>query len=333
MLNRNAESVYWLGRYLERAENHVRFLDAHYHARYPMTDDLDIWRGLLQAIGDAELFYALHASPTPPTVLQFLMLDDTWPNSVIRCIANARINLRNVRDRLPPEIWDALNGLYLWLREYRLERRPDQSAHDVCKAVRERIVGIHGAMHAVVTRDTSWHLMESGRYLERAENSTRIMQFSGYFQTFGETPYAYHLAVLHSVGGYESFRRKYREAFDANAVTEFLLIDEKFPRSVGFSLSAFQAHISMFMQRTSERDEQFLRTLNRLLAELTSFDRNNVDERRRSTLLTTLANTISQIDKAMVELLFTPKGGASLETRNLSRHTLFVPGTSVRECQ
>lgn len=333
MLNRTAESMYWMGRYLERAENHVRFLDAHFHIRYSAHDE-DVWHRVVATLADPPLFLASYTGYAQQHVLRFLTLDDTCDNSVISCIAQARANVRNVRDKLPTELWDTLNGLYLWLKKTSMEDIRRESPRQFYKVIREKLAAVRGTSDAVVPRENAWHLMECGRFLERGESSIRILRAFDEPDASKRKLYNDYLTILTSVGGYEAFRRDYLDAVKPETVMEFILMNETFPRSVMFSMSSLLQHVSCIDDGLSRSGtDHFIRTLKRIAAELSCLDRVDLTHMNASALLENLSQAFTHMGNAMSDLLLDGKGAATNETRNLPRHALYVLEPSDGECQ
>lgn len=241
MLNRIAESLFWIGRYTERGENHARLIDVYYHLRDESGEEkASVWRRIVEAIGDRAAYEERHGAYTERDVIRFLTLDSAQPNSLIACIALARDNLRKIRDRLPSELWNSLNGFYLWLRQVSAEE-VEAEPHRFFERVKEGLAAYQGTAVSIVLRDESWYMMEIGRYLERADNVSRLLRSACHtFSATGIPSYAYLLALLKSAGGHEAYRRLGSGDVTPEGVAGFLLLRDSFPRSVYYSLSSLE---------------------------------------------------------------------------------------------
>lgn len=272
MLDRIAESLFWIGRYTERGENHARLIDVYYHQREePGGDEENVWRKIVAAIGDTSAYEAQYGEYRERDVIRFLVLDAAQANSLIACLALARDNLRKIRDRLPAELWNMLNSFYLWLRQTGIEEIGAEP-HRFFEKIKEAFAAFQGAAVSIVIRDEAWHMMESGRYLERSENAVRLLHSVG--QTIaasGMSSYAYLLAVLRSVGGYEAYRRLAVQDLTMEAVSSFLLLQEAFPRSVHYSLTSFESSLKALRAKSARSDpalERLIRLAGKARAEL-----------------------------------------------------------------
>lgn len=246
MLNRNAEALFWVGRYMERAENHARLIDVHYHIQHEgdFQEEGGKWERLIHSLGARADYMQQFDAYTEKDVLSFITLDRGYANSLFSCISQARGNLRTLREKLPSELWDMLNAFYLWLGEKQVDDILYESPHTFYKQIKERAAMFYGAQQSVMLRENEWHFMESGRYLERAENTLRILQsVIGAIREDQAPPYPYLLAVLKSVSGYQAFRKYYADGVSVAHIMEFLIRSAEFPRSVHFAFSQLEAHL------------------------------------------------------------------------------------------
>lgn len=311
MLDRIAESLFWIGRYTERAENHARLLDVYYHLREDGSGESEVvWRRIAEAIGDCALYEERFESYRERDVLYFLTLDLTQGNSVLSCIAQARDNLKKIREQLPSELWNLLNGFYLWLRGVQMEEVMHQSPHRFFQRVKEGLAAFQGTAVSIALRDESWQMLESGRYLERSENVVRLLQSVSNIEPDKRmASYAYTMAVLKSVGGYEAFRRLDLEDISLEEVARFLVLQETFPRSVHFALASFEQHLKA-MRGQSEKSgsalERMIRLAGKARSELGWLDRNDITMDTLNTVLEQLLSTNRQLGEAVAKYFFSP---------------------------
>lgn len=261
MLSRIAESMFWIGRYVERAEDTARLLDVQTQLvlEDAAVDAEATCRALLSIMGvehpaDAPVDVAL--------VLERLCYDPLAPSSVAASWAAARESARRARETLPVPLWQALNMTY---------RAIDGGAFGALRPptvfqwVRERAALVNGTADATMTRDEGWQFLVLGRAVERADMTSRLVaaaSVAGTWASWGTT--------LRACGGYEAFLRTYRGVETERAAAEFLLLDRLFPRSVVFALNRAESCVQNLEgggSRAGFQDEA-QRVLGRIRAEL-----------------------------------------------------------------
>ena len=175
MLSRVADSVFWLSRYVERAENVARFLDVNMHMTLDLGDSLSQqWEPLVATTGDYKTFSERHGPATRDSVWQFLTFDRKNPNSIVSCLYSARENARTIRGSLPSEVWEELNKFYLFVRGADVPNALENTTHFLGEVKRysQLLVGI---MESLMSRNEAWHFGRMGRNLERADKTSRIL--------------------------------------------------------------------------------------------------------------------------------------------------------------
>jgi uncharacterized alpha-E superfamily protein len=241
MLSRVADSVYWMARYIERAENVARYVDVSLQASLDNPHNPgEQWLSLVAAAGDHGLFQEKHGPigrNAGEAVLRFLAFDPEYPNSIFSCIAKARENARQVRGSLPLEAWEHLNKFYHYLSSGEARLRAAQSPHDFFSEIRTASYLFEGILESTMSRGEEWHFLKLGRYLERADQTSRILDVKYFIllpapsdvgSVVDDLLWA---ALLHSVSGYEMFRRRHGRILPGRVV-DFLLLDRDFPRAV-----------------------------------------------------------------------------------------------------
>ena len=229
MLSRIAESMFWIGRYVERAEDTARILDVQTSLLLEdATLDVDeTCHGLLSIMGveDAPEHVDL------AYVLQTLAYDPASPVSIAAAIAAARESARRARETLSVPLWEVINTTY---RDIAVgPASPTRRTPHVFQWVRERAALINGTADATMTRDEGWQFLMLGRCIERADMTSRLVATASV--TSGTSDQW--TSTLRACGGYEAFLRTYRGLATERAAAEFLLLDRLFPRSVVFSLN------------------------------------------------------------------------------------------------
>ncbi|MEX0655104.1 MAG: alpha-E domain-containing protein [Phycisphaeraceae bacterium] len=238
MLSRVAESIYWMSRYIERAENVARVIDVNLHLMLDLPLDGDEqWAPLVNTMGDEAIFRDRYGEPTQDNVIRFLTFDADNPNSIVSCLRSARENARQVRDAISSEMWEQANRFYLMVRaaaaQYEAMDSPNVFYNDVKMA--SHLFG--GITDATMSHNEGWHFGQLGRLFERADKTARILDVKYFIVLPGVeyvgTPYdeIQWSALLKSVSAFEMYRKKHR-GVRPDPVAAFLILDRQFPRSM-----------------------------------------------------------------------------------------------------
>ncbi len=239
MLSRLADSLYWMGRYVERAENVARFIGVNLHLNLdtPLSGPQQ-WQPLVTTTGDDEEFQVRYGDFTRENVVQFLMFDEENPNSVYASIQKARENARTMREVISTEMWEQLNSFYLMVQGAALHPGSGMESLDsFCRNVKMLSHLFSGVTDATLSHGEAWHFLNMGRLIERADKTARILDVK-YFILLPKvedvgTPYDDILwtALLKSASASEMYRKKYGRIQPVR-VAEFLVLDREFPRSM-----------------------------------------------------------------------------------------------------
>jgi len=229
MLSRIAESMFWIGRYVERAEDTARILDVQVQLLLEdaTVDEQTTCANLLSIMGvEAEPDRRVDTS----LVLDRLCYDPSSSTSIAAALAAARESARRARETLSVPMWEAINTTYRALASGHFD---SMRAPMIFQWVRERAALVNGTADATMTRDEGWHFLMLGRCVERADMTSRLVATAA--QSAGTTgPWT---STLRASGGYEAFLRTYKGLETERGAAEFLLLDRLFPRSVVFSLN------------------------------------------------------------------------------------------------
>jgi uncharacterized alpha-E superfamily protein len=236
MLSRIAEALFWIGRYVERADDTARLVDVHVQllAEDPWAEEDLACRSLLSVMD----------RPVPADqrdvgrkdVLDQLAFDRDAPSSVAGSLAAARENARRVREIVSTELWESLNATWTQLPVRIGTGRP----HDFFRWVRERAAVVAGIVDSATSRDETWHFMVLGRSIERADMTARLLTTRALAGASGPS----WVDLLRSCGAYEAFLRTYRGSTSDERAAGFLLMDRLFPRSVVYALGQAEACLS-----------------------------------------------------------------------------------------
>lgn len=239
MLSRVADSIYWMSRYIERAENLARFVEVTYAVMLDMPPGTgEQWLPLVSTTGDAEWFEEHYGDATSENAIKFLTFDTRYPGSILSSLQSARENARSIRDTIPSEVWEQLNQFYQRVLE--ASRSPQaiwQSPLDFFQEVKMSSHQFKGVLDAAMSHGEGWHFAQVGRFLERADKTTRMVDV----QYYRLLPNVHDVgtpiddlqwsALLHSVSGFEMYRRQYHLIMPQKVIN-FLLLDRYFPRAV-----------------------------------------------------------------------------------------------------
>ena len=241
LLSRVADSLYWMARYMERAENVARLLEVNLHLQLDLPLDGNQWQPLIDTCGEAAVFRKRFGEATQETVIAFLAQYRDYSNSIYSCLLAARENARSVRETISSEMWEHVNGVYL-----RVQRQYAKPAEELSPEVfRElRLAGhmFQGITDATMSHNEAWHFVRLGRQMERADKTSRLLDVK-YFMLLPSasgvgTPYDDLLwsAVLKSASGFEMYRQA-QGKISPREVVRFLVLDPDFPRSIRHSIA------------------------------------------------------------------------------------------------
>jgi uncharacterized alpha-E superfamily protein len=298
MLARVADSLYWLGRYIERAEHLSRLSSVMLNATLDQTDGTQALWIAMAAVGEPDDGAGVGSFEAA----EALVLDRQDPNSVVSSLARARENARQVRDQITTETWERLNLLYLKVTDAKAGKEfSDGSAnflHDV-------IADLHlfkGAADTTMSHGESWRFMMLGIYMERAQLVSRLLEVC-----FAESPargrvddHVALVSVLRMACALEPYLRVYTAEIEPRHILEFLVFDEDFPRSIRFATAQIEQHLSAMARSSSERAGPE-RLAGRLKARLQFADVDELEAVGAGPLLTTVVNECARIHEAIYE--------------------------------
>ncbi|MCZ4279902.1 alpha-E domain-containing protein [Kiloniella laminariae] len=268
MLSRVANSIYWMSRYLERADNVARFIDVNARLILDMGWERESaqWDPLVLASGDEADFKARYSEYSEKQVVHFLTFDEKNPNSIISCINSARENARTVREIISSEMWEAINTLYHLVDKHSRKRKVDD-LQSFFISVNHTNHLFAGMMENTMSHGEGWHFARAGKMLERADKTARMLDVKYFLllpnPDYFDSPYdtVEWGAVLKSVSGFEVYRKRYHRA-NYRHVTQFLVLDEHFARSIRYCVRTAArsvADISKMLEITVPVNDEFAR--------------------------------------------------------------------------
>jgi uncharacterized alpha-E superfamily protein len=239
MLSRVADSIFWMARYMERAENLARLLLANQTLMLDSggNDDGAFWEPILMTTGDEEGYTVLYAHVTGDNVQEYLSANPKNPNSIVNCIRTARENARMVRDQLTDELWRAVNDLYLHVTSEKGVQFRRHSSADFYETIMQGSGLFQGVARATMMRNQAWQFLQMGTYLERADKTSRLIDAcSNVALVVSPHPDARPLrwqALLRSCSAWHGYREHHASVVPRDVI-DFLFLSEQFARSVRF---------------------------------------------------------------------------------------------------
>ncbi|HET7535129.1 MAG TPA: alpha-E domain-containing protein, partial [Candidatus Didemnitutus sp.] len=281
MLSRVANSLYWMSRYVGRAENTARLVDVNLQLLldYRKLDDKTLaghWMPIVESTGEEQLFGQLYERATGKNVTEFLVFQPENSNSIVGSITQARENARMIRDQITVEFWEELNRLYLFLHSAPARTQWRNSPHEFFSEIKNSALLLQGLTDATVVRNEGWYFVQCGRYLERADKTSRILDVRHASLPERGAPAASSQedalgwsAVLRSCSAWDAYKAEHGTEVQPAHVAELLLLSDDFPRSVRFCVreidTALRRISGVAMDKFSNNAEKLA---GRLLAEL-----------------------------------------------------------------
>lgn len=318
MLSRVADAMYWMSRYLERADHIARFIEVNWHLTLDYLSEREEdgweyqqWRPLIMTTGDHAAFSARYDVADKKSVMRFLAFDPEYPNSIVSCLRASRENARAIRDALSPEFWEQMNILY-----HKVEaaaKNPEsvyENPYAFCEDVKLFGILLCGIADTTMTRGEGWHFFRIGRLLERADKTTRIVDVK-YFILLPDVNYVgtiyddvYWAALLRSTSSFEEYRHRFGP-IEPSAVANFLLLSRDFPRAVHYclfnSLQSLNAITGTGQGSYSNRAEQLL---GRICGELAYESVDEIISHGLHEFLDNLQKRMNSVDQAVAESFF-----------------------------
>ena len=326
MLSRVAHSLYWMSRYIERAENIARLLDVNLQFLFDFQDithtKLNTWESLILSTGEEELFEKLYDKADSRTVTEFLAFDLRNPGSILACVYAARENARMIRDQISLEMWESINRLHLFLKSHTTNAVWAAGPQEFFSKINRASHLFQGLTASTYSRSEGWEFIEFGKYIERADKTTRILDVKYHIllpsatDVGGALDTAQWQAVLRSASALEAYRRYYVREILPWKAAEFLIFSDSFPRSLHFCMAQVDEFLRRILGESGSRPRtSAARASRRLLADLQSRTITDVLEEGLHEFLMEFQTTLSTISDEVAEM------------------TMFYPAESVLEEQ
>ncbi len=318
MLSRVANSVYWMARYVERAENVARFLGVNLNLLLDQPSSRgQLWEPMVQVTGDHEFFEKHYDAYNQENVTNFLVFDRNYPNSAISCLYNARENARSIREIISSEMWEQLNRFYLDLSAADSQNKVLDDPQSLFHIIKMRGHMFLGLLYATMSHGEAWHFARMGLMLERADKTSRILDVK-YFLLLPKaddvgTPYdnIQWAAVLKSASALEMYRKKYHGIFP-QCVAEFLILDDLFPRAMRHCVIKAEESLHKITGTAKGAiSNPAEKSLGRLRADLDYSDMEEILFRGLHEFLDQFQTRLNLVDKAVNDSFFKLKPSAA----------------------
>ncbi|QXP79332.1 MULTISPECIES: alpha-E domain-containing protein [Winogradskyella] len=311
MLGRVANTIYWMNRYLERAENYARFMDVNFNLSLELSpNEEQQWKPLVVITGDWPLYESLHEKAEKNKVINFMAFESENPNSICNCIINARENARAIRPEITKEVWEQINALYyLVKRASEKKRLNDSEVRHFFSDIKNGCQLLYGIYDATISRNEGWNFAKLGQLIERADKTSRVLDVKYHLllgsanQVGSSLDLIQWTALLKSVSAYDMYRKKYGK-LSSTSIAEFLILDTDFPRSILNCLIRAEQSIVRLCGSSFGYCNNAQRQLGALKAQLEFTDINDIIAEGLHEYLDNIQGKLNDISTAIYEAFF-----------------------------
>jgi uncharacterized alpha-E superfamily protein len=314
MLSRVANAIYWMCRYIERAENVARFISVNLNLLLDLPSERGKhWSPVVMTTGDQKLFESTYPSYNQEAVIQFLTFDRRYSNAIVTCLAAARENARSIREIISSEMWEHLNNFYLELSESASQAMAQKDPHRFFKIIQMRSHLFTGLMDSTMSHGEAWNFARIGMMIERADKTSRILDVK-YFMLLPSADLVNSpidniqwTAVLKSASAFEMFRKIHHQ-ITPRSVADFLIFDSQFPRSIRHCISKAQICLHRITDSPPGSARNLAeKRLGRLKADLDYTDIDEVIENGMHETMDRLQTRLNEVDEAIGTTFFNLK--------------------------
>lgn len=314
MLSRVAHSLYWMSRYIERAENIARLLEVNLQFLLDFQDIeddgalRDHWDSIVASSGNEELFYENYDTADSQTVTSFFAFDRRNPGSILACVNAARENARMIRDQISLEMWETINELYLFLKPRSTAEVWEAGAYEFFEQIKRHSHIFQGLADSTYSRAEGWEFLQFGKFAERAEMTSRILDVKYHIllpnatDVGGALDTAQWRAVLRSASALEAYHRFYIREILSWKVAEFLIFSDSFPRSIFYCVTQLDELLRRILGENGSRlRTDAAKTSRRLLADLGSYTISEVLKEGLHEFLLEIQKSLARIGDEVVQ--------------------------------
>jgi len=260
MLGRTANGLYWMFRYIERAENIARLVDAGLRVSLTRAGSSDEdWHGVMESAGVRDAYKQVHAKLTAADAVDYLLRDTANSSSVLSCIESGRNNARMVRTALTRETWEATNEAWLDLKARLARNLKATELPELIDVIKHRCALIRGAFHGSMLRNDLYNFSRIGTFIERADNTSRILDVKYYVllpsvsQVGGALDNFQWESILRSVSAHRSYGWVYDGDYQAGNIADFLILKVQMPRSLAYCYEKIVSNLGYLQREYAER--------------------------------------------------------------------------------
>ncbi len=311
MLSRVANAIYWMNRYLERAENYARFLDVNFNLSLELPPDISTqWKPLAVTTGDWKLYESLYGKVEKSKVIYFLGFDEKNPNSIYSSLKNVRENARSVRPDITKEVWEQINSLYYLVKaETEKKRWQKKDPRGFFAEIKKGCQLLYGIFDATISRTDGWHFGKLGQFIERADKTSRVLDVKYHMLLPDKSSIGSPLdliqwaALLKSVSAYDMYRKRFGK-LTATGIAEFLILDKEFPRSMLHCLIQAEESLHALTGRNIGYSNNAERQLGLLKSQLEYADINEIFNSGLHEYLDNFQAKLNNVSMAIFESFF-----------------------------
>ncbi|MDR4501832.1 MAG: alpha-E domain-containing protein [Nitrospirales bacterium] len=330
MLSRTAESFFWIGRYIERAEYTARFVNVHYHLLTEIAtgeDQADVWTRYLEDTGELSVYQKLYDEVRTKSVMEFVTLNRENPDSLTNLVAAARNNARGIQDQLSSEVWHFMNDFYFSLKG-KTEWDLWADTHALLNHVRNTCYTLDGVMGGTMVRDEGWNFYRLGKNIERGGRTARLLDIPVLSDPTTEpkriSEYHQCLAALKSASAFEAYRKFYSAQLVPKKIVRFLLFHNRFPRSVRFTTTQASELVELLAGHARRAEtRQTIRLAGALAADLEFGSLEEVYSTGLSKFLGQVLEQLDELSNLVAQAFFRTPGysetSLTLETQSKSQ--------------
>jgi len=310
MLSRVAETLYWMSRYVERAEDVTRILTVNFNTQLDakVQDLQNVWRPIIAITGDDELFNKHFDEYSSRTVSEFLLWHPDNQNAVTTCITLARENARSVREQISSEMWEHINRLYFLVRDLKREIGA-RGPYEFFDQIRIGSHAFQGITNETMAHGEAYEFIQIGKHLERADKTVRIIdvKYAAVNRLSGGPEVSLQLiAMLRSCSAFEAFRKTQASQLQAARVAEFLLLSQEFPRAVSYCLQRALRSVNLISENGGNKRNLLSpqRALGRICSELGYLEIDEVLNQNMHPYLDRLLKSVNEAGNDMTTTYF-----------------------------
>ncbi|MFB6341008.1 alpha-E domain-containing protein [Saccharicrinis sp. FJH62] len=319
MLSRVADAIYWMNRYIERADNYARFLDVNFNLSLDLPPDIsEQWQPLVATTGDWELYKSLHSKPVKNKVIYFLGFDENNPNSILNTITSARENARSVRPDITKEIWQQINNLYYLVKDEKEKKRWQKNdPRSFFNEIKKGCQLLNGIFDTTLSRNEGWHFGKIGQLIERADKTSRVLdvKYHMLLPKLEEVGSPFDLiqwtALLKSVSAFDMYRKQYGKLTPFH-ISEFLILDDAFPRSILYCLDKAEKSLNVITGSTTGYSNKAEKQIGILKSQLEYADINDIFKTGLHEYLDNFQVKLNETSSAIFDTFFSIENALSI---------------------